>query len=300
MATLVTFRIAGWPAAAALAELGRRVVRIARTIDRLDALRISVGFFNTDDEIDRFAETVELLAAHTPETIPPRRTLTILGTTDDDRPSRRPAGPGRQRSWAEIRWRQFRNAPRPIVRAVASSLVVAIVLAVAYVAYDVAMSRGAALPGGDLRVLAVAVYVVARARHGSVVTYLGRAPADGLRDRSAAERLERGPRILRGGPDRVARAGRRGPGAQAADRLRPPRRVPPMHDSTRGVIGTAHSPYYALRIHSDGILRRLASRRSGIRPLISRIPALAIDEQHVALPKLYGAPAYARPPRPSR
>jgi hypothetical protein len=26
---------------------------------------------------------------------------------------------------------------------------------------------------------------------------------------------------------------------------------------------------------------------------------LAIDEQHVALPKLYGAPAYARPPRPS-
>jgi hypothetical protein len=25
---------------------------------------------------------------------------------------------------------------------------------------------------------------------------------------------------------------------------------------------------------------------------------VAIDEQHVALPKLYGAPAYARPPRP--
>jgi hypothetical protein len=26
---------------------------------------------------------------------------------------------------------------------------------------------------------------------------------------------------------------------------------------------------------------------------------LAIDEQHVALPKLYGAPAYARPSRPA-
>jgi hypothetical protein len=26
---------------------------------------------------------------------------------------------------------------------------------------------------------------------------------------------------------------------------------------------------------------------------------LAIDEQHVALPKLYGAPAYGRPPRPA-
>jgi hypothetical protein len=25
---------------------------------------------------------------------------------------------------------------------------------------------------------------------------------------------------------------------------------------------------------------------------------VAIEEQHVALPKLYGAPAYARPPRP--
>ena len=26
---------------------------------------------------------------------------------------------------------------------------------------------------------------------------------------------------------------------------------------------------------------------------------MAIDEQHVALPKLYGAPAYGRPPRPA-
>ena len=32
--------------------------------------------------------------------------------------------------------------------------------------------------------------------------------------------------------------------------------------------------------------------------LRSRFPALSIDEQHVALPKLYGAPAYARPPGP--
>ena len=40
---------------------------------RLDALRISVGFFTTEDELERFAEAVELLAAHTPETLPPRR-----------------------------------------------------------------------------------------------------------------------------------------------------------------------------------------------------------------------------------
>jgi L-cysteine/cystine lyase len=79
MATLVTFRIEGWPAKVALAELGARAFAIARTVDSLDAVRISVGFFNSDDELDRFTQAVALLAGHTPETIPPRRTLTILG-----------------------------------------------------------------------------------------------------------------------------------------------------------------------------------------------------------------------------
>jgi L-cysteine/cystine lyase len=78
MATLVTFRIAGWSAAAALDELGARVFAIARTIPRLDALRISVGFYTSEPELERFAGAVELLAAHTPDTIPPRRGLTIL------------------------------------------------------------------------------------------------------------------------------------------------------------------------------------------------------------------------------
>jgi hypothetical protein len=77
-----------------------------------------------------------------------------------------------RRSWAEIRWRQFRHAPRPVVRAVAASLSVAVVLALAYLAYDVALSRGAVLPGGDLRTLAVAVYIVLVLTIGSVVTYL--------------------------------------------------------------------------------------------------------------------------------
>ena len=87
-----------------------------------------------------------------------------------------PAGPVRQpvrqRSWAAVRWRQFRNAPRPVVRAVASSLVVAIVLGAAYLAYDVALSRGASLPGGDLRVGAAAVYVAAVLIAGSLITWL--------------------------------------------------------------------------------------------------------------------------------
>jgi hypothetical protein len=78
----------------------------------------------------------------------------------------------RQRSWAEIRWRQFRHAPRPVVRAVLSSLIVAIVLAAAYLLYDVALARGTTLPGGDLRVLFMAAYVLIVLVVGTVVTYL--------------------------------------------------------------------------------------------------------------------------------
>lgn len=77
-----------------------------------------------------------------------------------------------RRSWLEIRWRQFRNAPRPVVRAVGSSLAVALVLGAAYLAYDVALSRGAQLPGGDLRFGAAALYVVAVLIAGSLVTWL--------------------------------------------------------------------------------------------------------------------------------
>ena len=78
MATLVTFRIAGWSAGPALEELGKRVFAIARTIVSLDSIRISVGFFTSDDELERFCQAVGLLASHTPETLPPRRTLAML------------------------------------------------------------------------------------------------------------------------------------------------------------------------------------------------------------------------------
>jgi L-cysteine/cystine lyase len=79
MATLVTFRIGGWTADQAWAELGSRVFAITRTIPPLDAIRISVGFFNSEEELERFAGAVELLAAHTPSSLPPKPRLTILG-----------------------------------------------------------------------------------------------------------------------------------------------------------------------------------------------------------------------------
>jgi hypothetical protein len=81
-----------------------------------------------------------------------------------------PAPP--RRSWWAIRWRQFRNAPRPVVRAVGANLAVAIVLGLLYLAYDVALSRGARLPGGDLRALFVALDVALVLGIGSLVTYL--------------------------------------------------------------------------------------------------------------------------------
>ena len=79
MAGLVAFRIRGWEIQPALDELQARTFAIARTLPLIDALRISVGFWTTADEIDRFVDGVRLLAAHTPETLPPRRTLTIVG-----------------------------------------------------------------------------------------------------------------------------------------------------------------------------------------------------------------------------
>lgn len=77
-----------------------------------------------------------------------------------------------RRSWLEVRWRQFRSAPRPVFRAVASSLSVAVVLGAAYLAYDVALSRGAAVPGGDQRVLAGALFVLAVLLASSFLTWL--------------------------------------------------------------------------------------------------------------------------------
>ena len=79
MAGLISFRIRGWDPQAALDELQARTFCIARTLPLVQALRISVGFWTTEDEIDRFLDGVRLLAGHTPETLPPSRTLTIVG-----------------------------------------------------------------------------------------------------------------------------------------------------------------------------------------------------------------------------
>lgn len=75
---LITFRIGGWKAAVALRELEQRTLCIARTIPALDAIRISVGFFNTEGEFRRFRDGVALVAENTPETIPHRPKIEVL------------------------------------------------------------------------------------------------------------------------------------------------------------------------------------------------------------------------------
>lgn len=87
-------------------------------------------------------------------------------------PEARPTSEIRRRGWLEVRWRQFRRAPTPVVRAVASSSAVATALGVLYLGYDLAIGGGVSLPGGDLRTVAGVVFVAAVAVLGAWITYL--------------------------------------------------------------------------------------------------------------------------------
>ena len=78
MATLVTFRLPGWPAQRVAEELARRVFATVRPIPGLDAVRLSVGFFTTDEELRRVLDAVAELARHTPESLPPRPAIEFL------------------------------------------------------------------------------------------------------------------------------------------------------------------------------------------------------------------------------
>jgi L-cysteine/cystine lyase len=78
MATLVSFRVAGWSAEEVAVALRRRVHAIVRSIPGLDAVRLSVAFFTTEDELRRVLDAVEELAAHTPATLPARPAIEFL------------------------------------------------------------------------------------------------------------------------------------------------------------------------------------------------------------------------------
>jgi selenocysteine lyase/cysteine desulfurase len=75
---IVTFRLPGWTADEAAEELSRRVHALIRPIPDMNVLRASVAWFNTEDELDRFADAVAELAWHTPATLPRRPSLILL------------------------------------------------------------------------------------------------------------------------------------------------------------------------------------------------------------------------------
>jgi L-cysteine/cystine lyase len=78
LGTLVTFRVAGWTGDEAAEVLGRRVHAIVRSIPRLDAVRLSVAFFTTEDELRRVLDGIEEIAAHSPGTLPARPAIEFL------------------------------------------------------------------------------------------------------------------------------------------------------------------------------------------------------------------------------
>ena len=92
----------------------------------------------------------------------------------------------RQRSLLAVRWRQYRNAPPPVTRAIAANLIVASVLVVPLAAYDLAAGTSSTLSGTWALVLAA--YVVGVLAAGSLLTYLWvplPSGASGVRRRSA-------------------------------------------------------------------------------------------------------------------
>jgi hypothetical protein len=71
----------------------------------------------------------------------------------------------RERSWLEVRWRQARNPPPPVLRAVLANLAVAIVLGIALLIYDLVVPKAQMAP-------LIAMYVVVVIAVGSAMTYL--------------------------------------------------------------------------------------------------------------------------------
>ena len=74
-----------------------------------------------------------------------------------------------RRSWLAVRWRQFRNAPQPVVRAVLANLAVAVVGGVLLLLADLSLG-----PGRQRELLAywIILYVSAVVIAGTVFTYL--------------------------------------------------------------------------------------------------------------------------------
>jgi selenocysteine lyase/cysteine desulfurase len=75
---ILAFTIAGWDAEQAADELSRSAFVIADVDVGREAMRVGVGAWNREDELDRFVERVAEMASHTPATLPRRPSLTVI------------------------------------------------------------------------------------------------------------------------------------------------------------------------------------------------------------------------------
>jgi selenocysteine lyase/cysteine desulfurase len=78
LGAIISFRVANWTSQQVVDELSRRVQALVGQKPDLDAIVASVGWFNTEDELDQFAAAVAEIAAHTPDTLPRRPSLIVL------------------------------------------------------------------------------------------------------------------------------------------------------------------------------------------------------------------------------
>ena len=88
-----------------------------------------------------------------------------------DAPEKRPPREVKQRSELEVRWRQTRNAPQPVVRAVVANLLVAGIGGVILLIIDWLADHGE-LPEFFAGIGPTVIYVVAVLVSGTVFTYL--------------------------------------------------------------------------------------------------------------------------------
>ncbi len=75
---IAAFRVAGWDAESVADELSRSVFAIVEADSESDLVRVSVAAWNRERELEQFAERLSEIAAHSPETLPRRPSLTVI------------------------------------------------------------------------------------------------------------------------------------------------------------------------------------------------------------------------------
>ncbi len=173
---VAAFRVVGWDAESVAEELGRSIFAIVEADAETDVVRASVAAWNRESELERFVQRVAEIAAHTPQTLPRRPSLTVISGPIGSRGGCVSDGQGvpprevRHRSEWEIRWRQARNAPPPVVRAVLANVAVATVGGIILLLSDWLASHDM-LPTFVLD-LGPLLYVTVVIVSGTVFTYL--------------------------------------------------------------------------------------------------------------------------------